>query len=262
MSDAPRLLLVDDEPVTLRMLEARLRAAGYTVLTATSGEAALGLLQQTRFELMVTDLHLDSLDGVALMAQAREIDPDLELIMLTGGATLASAVAALNIRAHAYIFKPVAPGDLERAVAAGIERRRAQLERNATLRQLSIALQQLAEPPGPRYSVTPPPDRGALQVGALAIDKPRRRASVAGRALTLSNGEFDLLLYLAERVEQVVTTEQIARELYHHSCSGEEARELVKSRVHRLRTKLAVDPRVAAMLVCVRGVGYMLTAGQ
>jgi DNA-binding response OmpR family regulator len=262
MSDAPRLLLVEDETVTRVMLEARLRAAGYTVITAASGEAALQLLQQSRFELMITDLHLDSIDGVALMAAAKAIDPDLELIMLTGGATLASALAALNIRAHAYILKPVAPGDLERAVAAGVERRRGQLDRNAALRQVGLFLQQLAEPPGPRYDVTPPPDRDAYQVGALAINRSRRRASVEGRPLALSNGSFDLLLYLAERAEQVVTAEQIARELYHHSCSGDEARELVKSRVHRLRTRLAVDPRAAAMLVCVRGAGYMLTAGQ
>jgi DNA-binding response OmpR family regulator len=262
MIDAPRVLLVEDEPVTRMMLEARLRSAGYTVLAAASGEAALALLQEVRFDLMITDLHLDSLDGVTLMAEARALDPELELIILTGGATLASAVAAVNIRAHAYIFKPVAAGDLERAVAAGIERRRAQLEHSAMLRQLSAALQQLAEPPGARYSVTPPPDRATYQVGALAIHGPRRRATVEGRALTLSSGEFDLLLYLAARAEQVLTPEQIARELYHHSCTGEEARELVKSRVHRLRAKLAVDPRSAAMLVCVRGAGYMLTASH
>jgi DNA-binding response OmpR family regulator len=99
-------------------------------------------------------------------------------------------------------------------------------------------------------------------VGALAVHEPRRRATVEGHALTLSSGEFDLLLYLAGRAEQVLTPEQIARELYHHSCTSEEARELVKSRVHRLRAKLAVVPRSAHMLVCVRGAGYMLTAGH
>jgi DNA-binding response OmpR family regulator len=130
------------------------------------------------------------------------------------------------------------------------------------LRQLSATLQQLAEPPGASYSVSPPPDKPTRQVGALIVDAARRRAAVAGRALSLSNGEFDLLLYLAERAEQVVTPEQIARDLYHHSCSGEEARELVKSRVHRLRQKLAVEQCSARMLVCVRGAGYMLTAGS
>jgi DNA-binding response OmpR family regulator len=147
-------------------------------------------------------------------------------------------------------------------VAEAIERRRARLDHNDTLRRLSASLQQLAEPPGPRYATPSSPDSHVHRVGALVVNGLRRRACVEGRALLLSSGEFDLLLYLAARPEQVVAPEQIARELYHHSCSGDEARELVKSRVHRLRTKLAVEPRTAQMLVSVRGAGYMLTAGE
>ncbi len=260
MKAQPRLLLVEDEQVTRLMLEARLRAAGYSVLSASSGEAALVLLKETRFDLMITDLQLEALDGVALMIEARSIDPELELIVLTGAATIASAVTALNIHAHAYIFKPVAAGTLERTVATAIERRREQQERNALLHQISVTLRRLADPPNARYELSPSPERQAHRVGALAIDGLRRRATVEGAALSLTNGEFDLLHYLAKWAEQVVAPEQIARELYHHSCSGDEARELVKSRVHRLRSKLAAHPRSARMLVSVRGAGYMLTA--
>ena len=96
MYTMPQVLLVEDEPVTRVMIECRLRAAGYSVTSAPSGEAALALLGQLRFALMITDLYLDGLDGMALMAKARGLDPELELIVLTGGATLATALAGYD----------------------------------------------------------------------------------------------------------------------------------------------------------------------
>lgn len=256
-----RLLLVDDAPATRMLLDARLRAAGYSVVATTSAEQALELLRGERFALLITEIALTAMDGIALMVAARELDPDLELIVLTGGATVESAVAAVNLGAHAYLRKPVAAGELEQRVAAAMERRYARLSHQATLRQLGSTLLQIAEPAGTGYSAqTPHVD--ALQVGRLRIDSRRRRAAVDDRIVPLSSGEFDLLLYLARREGEVLPAEQLAREVLGYSCSTDEARELIKARVHRLRHKIEPNPRAPTLLVSVRGAGYMLTSGE
>jgi DNA-binding response OmpR family regulator len=259
MPDSPRVLLVEDEPVTRMMIEQRLRRPGLSVFTAPSGEAAIAMLREMRFALMITDLYLETLDGVTLMAEARAIDPEIELIVLTGGATLASAVAAANQHVQAYLFKPVAPGALETAVAAALARHQNNAERNDTLYRLGTTLLRFADSRA-AYSAAPE-GQGVYQVGRLRIDTAKRRASVAGRESALSSGDFDLLSYLAARAERVISAEEIARAIFHHSCAGKEASEVVKARIHRLRTKLR-DLGCGDMLVSVRGAGYMLTAGN
>lgn len=258
---APRVLLVEDEPVTRLMVEARLRSAGYAVLSAPSGEAALEHLAGGSFALLVTDLYLEAMDGLLLMARARALDPDLEMIVLTGGATVDSAIAALDRGAHSYLRKPVAPGELEARAAAALERRQAQLERAATLRQLGSALLSIAEPRRPAYLIGGAEER-ALRVGGLEIEPGRRRASVEGRPVALSAAQFDLLLYLARRADTVQSPELLAREVLGHRCDPDEARELIKASIHRLRLKVEADSKAPRLLISVRGAGYMLSSGE
>lgn len=259
--DVSRILLVEDEPVTRMLLEARLRAAGHRVRSVASAEQALALLRAEEFALVVTDLLLQHLDGVSLMREARALAPDLELIVLTGAASVDSAIAAVDHGARAYLRKPAPLGELEDRVAAALDQRRARIERRTALIQLSAQLQRIAEPQGPRYDLGTEASR--LCIGRLELDPQQRRVVVDRTAVTLSSGEFDLLLYLARRDNQVISAEQIAREgLGWAGCSPDEARELVKVRIHRLRRKIERDPHAPGLLVSVRGVGYMLTAGE
>lgn len=100
----------------------------------------------------------------------------------------------------------------------------------------------------------------SVRIGRIELDVPRRRVAVDGRAVRLSSAEFDLLRYLADRPHQVITAEQLARALLPYPCSPAEARELFKVRIHRLRHKIEPNPRNPALLLSVRGVGYMLAA--
>lgn len=257
----PRLLLVEDEPVTRMMLDAHLRATGLRVTSVASAEQALELLGEQQFAVMITDLLLERLDGVGLLRAARAIDPDLEVIVLTGQATLDSAIAAVNHGAHSYLRKPARRGELEDRVAAALARRQAHTERRAALRQLGAQLMRLAEPAGPGY--TREAEASCLRVGRLELDTHQRRAAVDRRPVPLSSGEFDLLHYLACHARRVLSAEQIAREaLAFGACTPAEARELVKVRVHRLRSKIEGDPHAPTLLVSVRGAGYMLTGGE
>lgn len=255
------MLVVEHEPVARMMLEVRLRAMGCTVVAAASGEAALALLCAKRFALLITELHFDSMDGVALMAQSRSLDPELELIVLTGGATLESAIAAVEYGVHTYMRKPVAVGELEQRAAAALERHRSRAERATALLHLSVNLRRIAEPQAPTYRVAEA-QAPSQQIGLLGLDTRRRQASVSGRPVPLSRGEFDLLLCLAQHAGQVVSPEQLMREVFHYSCTRDEARSLVKSHVHRLRHKIEPEPQTPTLLISVRGAGYMLATGN
>lgn len=252
-----RILVVEDEPVTRLMIEARLRAAGHVVQSVPSGEAALELLETRVFALLLTDLYLDELSGVELIARARSLDADLAVIVLTGGATVDSVIAAFDHGAFAYLRKPVAPGELEQTVAGALARRRQQCERAEALLQIGAALRQIAEPTRPVYSVVPPQE-AAICLGDLTIEPASRRVAIDGATVDLSAGVYELLIFLARRPDVVLSVEELARGVLGYSCSVHEARDLIKVRIHKLRQKIEPDPTQPTRLVCVRGAGYML----
>jgi DNA-binding response OmpR family regulator len=257
--DHERLLLVIGDPIERMMLEARLRGAGFQLVSAASAESALNLLTAQSYALLITSLHLPGIDGIALLREARAYTPEIEVILLSNAATIASLMAAVDYHVSAYLCLPVGSGILEARVQAALARRQIHLARASVLRQLGAQMLHVAEPTPAAYKPAPQPHR-PLRVGLLELDPLRRRAALGFRQLPLSRGEFELLLYLALRDNQVVSVQQIARDVLGIlCCSAQEARDLVKARVYRLRRKLEPDPQSPALIVSIRGSGYMLT---
>ncbi|MGQ9926473.1 MAG: response regulator transcription factor [Chloroflexaceae bacterium] len=257
----PRILLVEEDPDLRMALDSQLRAAGHTVVATGDAAQAAALLQQESFALLMIEVALAAGDGIALMALARRLHPELELIVLTGAATLDSALAALNLGARAYLRKPLALDAVTRCVEQALEQWRTRSAHQATLRQLGATLLQIAGLQAlPDALIEPRP--APLRIGRLQLDPRRRRAMLGGQVLPLTSGEFDLLLYLAHRHGEVLSPERLAREVLGYVCTPDEARELIKARVHRLRAKLEPNPRAPSLLVSVRGAGYMLTVGE
>lgn len=102
----PRVLIVDDEPSILSVLGTLLRAQSYDVMPARSGEAALALLAQQSFDLMVSDIRMGSMDGMQLLRQVRREYPGMAVIMLTAYGTVETAVEAMKEGAFDYVTKP------------------------------------------------------------------------------------------------------------------------------------------------------------
>ncbi len=254
-----RLLLVEDDPAVRRLFEMALCSAGFNLRSVADAEAAFELLHNDHFELLITDLLLPQGDGISLMREARMIDPDLQVILVTGAATIESAVAAVNHGAHSYLRKPLRIDELLMRVNAALCLRRERLERRATLQKLGVYLLRLAEPTAQAYTLTDE-STAQLRVGQLQLDPRRRRVMVGSHQIPVSSGEFDLLHYLARRPSQVVSPDELAREVFGlQNCSSGESSELMKSRVYRLRRKLEILPEALDLLVSVRGAGYMLT---
>jgi signal transduction histidine kinase len=134
-----RLLVVDDEENVAVTIGAILEMDGYSVAISTSGQDALRMLQQEVFDLVLTDLRLDDADGLAVVSEVCRVQPDTVSIILTGFASLESAINALREGAYDYLIKPCDVDELRAVVARGIERRQLGMQLKARLADLETA---------------------------------------------------------------------------------------------------------------------------
>ena len=116
------ILLVDDDPYILTGIGQSLENAGYQVTTAENGERALELLQESRFDLVITDLVMEKIDGIQILKQAKELNPDSMVIILTGYGDMTSAIDALRLDADDYMLKPCQPDEMSFRVSACLEK--------------------------------------------------------------------------------------------------------------------------------------------
>ncbi len=131
-----RLLIVDDERIALRNLEHVLAKEGYDIVATQSGRHALELVDTQPFDLVLTDLKMDKVDGMQLLQHCKARYPDLEVIMITGYATLESAVEAMKIGAFHYISKPFRLEEVRQTVSEALEKVRLKRENRALRAQL------------------------------------------------------------------------------------------------------------------------------
>ncbi len=119
--DPPRLLVVDDEAAALKNLAHLLRKEGYAVTACQSGAAGLKEVQQHEFDLLLTDLRMKGVDGMALLRRTRDLQPDCEVIVVTGFASLDSAVAAMKEGAFHYVAKPYRLDEVRQVVKSALD---------------------------------------------------------------------------------------------------------------------------------------------
>ena len=145
MREQPKVLVVDDEESVVVTIKAILQLDGYNVSTTTSGAKARAMVREVEYDLVLTDLRLEDGDGLDVLKAVRESFPETVTIMLTGYASLESAIQALRAGAYDYLVKPSEVEELRSTVARGIERRRLGQElrlRVAELAELNASLQQ------------------------------------------------------------------------------------------------------------------------
>jgi two-component system, sensor histidine kinase and response regulator len=133
------LLVVDDDESVLLTLQAVLQMDGYDVEARAVGAEAVALIRERTFDLVLTDLRLDDMDGITILAEIRKSSPDTVAIMLTGYASLETAVKALREGAYDYLVKPCDVEELKSTVARGIERRRLGVELHQRMAELEAA---------------------------------------------------------------------------------------------------------------------------
>jgi len=122
-TEPPRVLTVDDEPVVCESIRRVLTEEGYEVSTATTAREGLELVRKEDFDLLLLDIRMPEMDGIDFLREARAISPDTEVIMVTGYATIQTAVEAIKLGATDYLQKPVSPDQLVVSVARALERK-------------------------------------------------------------------------------------------------------------------------------------------
>ncbi len=161
-----QILIVDDELKTCKALAHVLKKEGYGVVEADSGEQALDLIMQAKFDLVLTDLKMKTIDGLQLLQEAKRIDPNTEVIVMTGYATVSVAVDAIQKGSFQFLSKPFQLEEVRTTVAQALSRKKNKLD-----------LQ------GPILCFVGPPGTGKTSLGlsiARALERKFIRMSLAG----------------------------------------------------------------------------------
>ena len=226
-SQAPRILLVDDEKSLQTLLAYPLRKEGYEVVAALDGREALDRLRETTFDLIVLDLMLPKVDGFEVCRQVRARS-SVPIIMLTARTEEIDKVLGLELGADDYITKPFSVREFRSRVKAVL--RRAALVR--------------ADDAGGKPLVD----------GDLRIDFEKRAVSMAGESVRLTYVEFEILTALARHPGRVFNRMVLLERVW-GDASYRDPR-TVDVHIRHLREKLESDPRYPEMILTVRGVGY------
>jgi DNA-binding NtrC family response regulator len=136
MQTNARLLIVDDERIALKNLEYVMKKEGYEVAGTQSGQNALKLLEEQSFDVVLTDLKMEKVDGMQILRRCNELYPETEVILITGYATLESAVEAMKRGAFYYIAKPFKLEEVRKVVGEAVEKVRLKRENRQLMQQI------------------------------------------------------------------------------------------------------------------------------
>ncbi|HPA05571.1 MAG TPA: response regulator, partial [Candidatus Hydrogenedentes bacterium] len=121
---ANRVLILDDEPGILEVLSQHLVGAGYECTSTTSPARALDLLRNERFALLLTDLRMPEMDGLEVVRRARDIDPELSIVVVSALTEVTQAIQCMRLGAEDYVLRPFNLQDISRSVSRAVEKQR------------------------------------------------------------------------------------------------------------------------------------------
>jgi DNA-binding response OmpR family regulator len=277
-NSSAKLLIVDDEPNVRFSIGEILRQKGYHVGEAGSGNEALALLEDTPYDLMVLDLRMPGMGGVEVMHRARQIRPDLPVIVLTAHASLESAIASVKCDVTDYMLKPCNMDDLTVTIVRALQERAKRLRRDHLLGRVSEAMEALrqtesvesspapvAAAPVPPLAIPQPPmpAQDVLQTGPLILDRQKRLARLEthpDRTVELTENEMSLLVAMMERPNQVFSCNQLAdAALGYQGLDKWTVESSIRSSIFRLRQKIEAAPDAPHLIRTVRGRGYYIS---
>ncbi len=264
---------MDDEINVRATLGEFLEQRGYHVGEARSGREALTLLTSATYDLMVLDMLMPEMSGIEVMRRAREVCPDLAIIILTAHASVDNAIAAVRSNVTDYMLKPCNLNDLAVTISRALQERAKQLHRQRLLDMVGEAMDTLRQTervtelspvpamPAPLAAFqSPVPASDLLRVGPLMLDRQRRLAMLEndrGHAVELTENEVSILVALMEHPNQVLSCNQLAdAALGYEGLDKWTVESLIRSCVFRLRQKIEPSPDTPHLIRTVRGRGY------
>ncbi len=232
MSGNHLVLVVDDEPGMQDIVQMYLARAGFRVVLAGDGEAALAAVEREMPALIILDLMLPSVDGLEVCRRLRRIS-DVPIIMLTARDEDVDKVVGLELGADDYVTKPFNPRELAARAKAVLRRRTA----------------------APQAPLSPE----IVQIGSLTISRASRTVAISGQPLELTLREFELLWILADHPGQAFERERLLELAWGYDFPG--GTRTVDMHIAQLRKKLAAAGCTDLTITTLPSVGYRLDVG-
>lgn len=225
-----RVLLVDDEPALTNLVKMALHYEGWVVDVAHNGQQAVAQFEESAPDVLILDIMLPDVDGLQILQRIRDTGVQTPTLFLTARDSVTDRVTGLTAGADDYMTKPF------------------------SLDELVARLRGLLR----RFSHPAPSDDEILTVGDLTLNGASREVSRAGKAVSLSNTEFELLRLLMRNPQRALNRAEILDRVWHYDFSGRTS--IVDLYISYLRKKIDADHE--PMIQTVRGVGYMLRAAE
>jgi two-component system OmpR family response regulator len=227
----PRALIIEDNGDIARLVRMHLKDIHCTADIAASGEEGLRLFRNATYDLVILDIMLPGIDGLAVCRALRAGPSYVPILMLTARSTELDRVLGLELGADDYLTKPFSIPELLARVKALFRRTEALLAR-----------------------AVPGAEPDVVRRGSLAIDAAKRQVCLDVREVALTAREFDLLWHFARHPGRVFTRIQLLDQVWGYRHEGYE--HTVNSHINRLRGKIEADPTRPRYVLTVWGVGY------
>ncbi|KRG11414.1 chemotaxis protein CheY [Virgibacillus soli] len=228
-----KVLVIDDEPSIVTLLQFNLEKAGFAVITAGDGNTGLQKAMEEDPSLIILDLMLPGMDGMDVCKTLRQEKLKTPILMLTAKDDEFDKVLGLELGADDYLTKPFSPREVIARVKAILRR------------------SQMNETPD-----TPKQEAETIRIGDLNIYPDQYEAELAGEKLDLTPKEFELLLYLANHQGKVLNRHQLLDAVWNYEFVGDSR--IVDVHISHLREKIEKDTKQPLYIKTVRGFGYKL----
>ena len=229
-----KILVVDDEASIRRILETRLKMAGYNVVTAEDGEEAVELFNKTNPDIVILDVMMPKMDGYGVTREIRRVS-DVPIIILTALGDVSERITGLELGADDYVIKPFSPKELEARVKAVLRRT---VSKDVTI---------------PTGKTT----KNVITTGNIKIDTARRQVYRKNERIRLTGMEFSLLELLVNNSGTAYSRNEILQHVWAYPPDHRIDTRVVDVHISRLRSKLETDPANPELILTARGIGYM-----
>ena len=233
-----KILLVDDDPNLIELVQMRLESAGYEVRAVLKEDEAIGLVKSEQVDLCLFDLMLENQDGIALMETVHAISPDVPTIILTAHGSIENAVEAMRRGAYSYLTKPFEPREL--------------------VARIRSVLRRAGRHNGGTSDSTAQEDMLYVFEGWHLDPLKRKLTDPDGTVVSISTAEFRLLRAFLDHPRSVLDRDRLL-----DMVQGREAHlfdRAVDNQISRLRRKIEADSRDPQLILTVRGGGYRFAA--
>ncbi len=234
-AQATSLLIIEDDESISSAIQEYFTRAGYHVSTAADGVAGVEAVAKARPDVVVLDLMLPKMDGLAVCKELRSKSPQMPILMLTAKDDIVDKVLGLEMGADDYITKPFSLRELEARIKSVLRRSRAGAAGDGQ-------------------------DEAPILHGNLRIDPVRREVTIGDKHIELTPKEFDLLRLFASNPGRVFPRKYLLEKIWDYSYEGYDR--TIDSHINRLRAKVEQNPDNPQLVLTVWGIGYKFTDAE